>query len=52
MFYCYYHYNSRYFVSFLVQFQFHEALCKAANNKGPLHLCNVYNSKEAGAKLK
>ncbi|XP_054751271.2 angiotensin-converting enzyme-like [Lytechinus pictus] len=42
----------RYFVSFLIQFQFHEALCKAANNQGPLHLCNVYNSKEAGTKLK
>ncbi|XP_072174092.1 angiotensin-converting enzyme-like [Diadema setosum] len=42
----------RYFVSFLIQFQFQESLCAAARTEGPLHLCNIYNSKEAGAKFK
>ncbi|XP_071477394.1 angiotensin-converting enzyme-like [Diadema antillarum] len=42
----------RYFVSFLVQFQFQEALCHAASNYAPLHLCNIYGSREAGAKLR
>ncbi|XP_019379146.1 PREDICTED: angiotensin-converting enzyme isoform X3 [Gavialis gangeticus] len=41
----------RYFVSFILQFQFHKALCQAANHKGPLHTCDIYQSKEAGTKL-
>lgn len=41
----------RYFVSFVIQFQFHEALCKAANQTGPLHKCDIYKSKEAGKLL-
>jgi peptidyl-dipeptidase A len=41
----------RYFVSFIVQFQFHEALCKAANYTGPLHQCDIYNSTVAGHQL-
>ncbi|KAM4622364.1 angiotensin-converting enzyme [Discoglossus pictus] len=41
----------RYFVSFVIQFQFHEALCKAANQVGPLHKCDIYQSKEAGKLL-
>ncbi|XP_009867587.1 PREDICTED: angiotensin-converting enzyme [Apaloderma vittatum] len=42
----------RYFVSFILQFQFHKALCQAANHNGPLHTCDIYTSKEAGAKLR
>ncbi|XP_029383471.1 angiotensin-converting enzyme isoform X1 [Echeneis naucrates] len=42
----------RYFVSFILQFQLHEKLCEAANHTGPLHTCDIYNSKEAGAILK
>ncbi|XP_054261110.1 angiotensin-converting enzyme-like isoform X2 [Macrosteles quadrilineatus] len=45
----------RYFVSFVIQFQFHEALCIKAgqydpNNPStkPLHHCDIYQSKEAG----
>merc|ERR1712087_892241 len=45
----------RYFVSYVVQFQFYEAMCKAAGkydpeNIGslPLHNCDFYQSKEAG----
>nr|XP_056719617.1 angiotensin-converting enzyme [Euleptes europaea] len=41
----------RYFVSFILQFQFHKALCQAANHTGPLHTCDIYQSKEAGRKL-
>ncbi|NXE25143.1 ACE enzyme, partial [Ardeotis kori] len=42
----------RYFASFILQFQFHKALCQAANHSGPLHTCDIYMSKEAGAKLR
>ncbi|NWW44331.1 ACE enzyme, partial [Pedionomus torquatus] len=42
----------RYFVSFILQFQFHKALCQAANHNGPLHTCDIYRSKEAGDKLR
>uniref|UniRef100_A0A8B9L0A7 Angiotensin-converting enzyme n=1 Tax=Astyanax mexicanus TaxID=7994 RepID=A0A8B9L0A7_ASTMX len=38
----------RYFVSFVVQFQFHKALCDTAGHTGPLHNCDIYQSKEAG----
>ncbi|XP_071941340.1 angiotensin-converting enzyme-like [Antedon mediterranea] len=42
----------RYFVSFVIQFQFHEALCKAANQTDePLYKCDIYQSKEAGLLL-
>lgn len=36
----------------ILTFQFHESLCKASNHKGPLHKCDIYNSKEAGQKLR
>jgi peptidyl-dipeptidase A len=42
----------RYFLAHILQFQFHEALCKAAGHTGPLHTCSVYGNKEAGARLK
>ncbi|XP_066520226.1 angiotensin-converting enzyme [Hoplias malabaricus] len=41
----------RYFVSFVIQFQFHKALCEAAGQTGPLHSCDIYKSKEAGKLL-
>uniref|UniRef100_A0A4W5R621 Angiotensin-converting enzyme n=1 Tax=Hucho hucho TaxID=62062 RepID=A0A4W5R621_9TELE len=41
----------RYFVSFIIQFQFHQALCNAAGHVGPLHECDIYRSKEAGKLL-
>lgn len=41
----------RYFVSFILQFQFHQKLCQAANHTGPLHKCDIYRSEEAGAIL-
>ena len=41
----------RYFMSFILQFQFHKALCEAAGHTGPLHTCSIHGSPEAGAKL-
>jgi peptidyl-dipeptidase A len=43
---------SRYFLSFIGQFQFHDALCTLANHKGPLHTCDIYRSTAAGDRLK
>ena len=43
----------RYFVSYVIQFQFHKALCDAAGEtqKGPLYQCDIYNNAAAGQKL-
>ncbi|KAG8175126.1 hypothetical protein JTE90_010533 [Oedothorax gibbosus] len=38
----------RYFVSFVIQFQFHKVLCDASGHTGPLYKCDIYRSKEAG----
>ena len=42
----------RYFVSLILTFQFHDALCRASNHTGPLHKCDIYESKAAGKKLR
>lgn len=42
----------RYFVSFLIQFQFHRSLCDEAGFDGPLHKCHIYQSTRAGEKLR
>jgi peptidyl-dipeptidase A len=42
---------TRYFLSFILQFQFHRALCQAAGFTGPLHECSIFGSEEAGAKF-
>ncbi|MCE9520962.1 MAG: M2 family metallopeptidase [Alphaproteobacteria bacterium] len=41
---------TRYFLAFVLQFQFQKALCESAGFKGPLNECDIYGSKEAGAK--
>jgi peptidyl-dipeptidase A len=41
----------RYFYAHVLQFQFHDALCKASGHEGPLHTCSIYGSKEAGQKM-
>ncbi len=43
---------TRYFLAFVLQFQFHKALCDAAGFKGPLHECSVYGNKEAGRRFR
>jgi peptidyl-dipeptidase A len=42
---------TRYFLSFILQFQFHKALCAAAGNKAPLYECSNFGSKAAGDKF-
>jgi peptidyl-dipeptidase A len=42
---------ARYFLARILQFQFHQALCKAAGHQGPLHTCSIYGNKAAGKKL-
>jgi peptidyl-dipeptidase A len=39
---------TRYFLSYILQFQFHKALCEAAGFKGPLHECSIFGNKDAG----
>ncbi len=41
---------TRYFLSFVLQFQFQKALCAAAGYNGPLYACDIYGSKAAGQK--
>ncbi len=41
----------RYFLSHVLQFQFHRAACQQAGWTGPLHRCTIYNNKEVGAKF-
>lgn len=42
---------TRYFLSYIVQFQFHKALCDAAGYKGPLSECSIYGNEAAGRKF-
>jgi peptidyl-dipeptidase A len=42
---------TRYFLSFILQFQFHKALCAAAGNKAPLYECSNFDSQAAGEKF-
>ena len=42
---------TRYFLAFILEFQFYRALCRESGYKGPLHGCTFYGSKEAGAKF-
>jgi peptidyl-dipeptidase A len=42
---------TRYFLSYILQFQFHKALCEAAGNKGPLHECSIFGNAEAGKRF-
>ena len=43
---------TRYFLSFVLQFQFQKALCDAAGFKGPLNECDIYGNTAAGEKYK
>jgi peptidyl-dipeptidase A len=43
---------TRYFLSFVMQFQFQRALCQKAGFKGPLHECSIYGNNEAGRAFK
>jgi len=43
---------TRYFLSYILQFQFHKALCEAAGFTGPLHECSVYGNAAAGERFR
>ena len=42
---------TRYFLAFILQFQFQKALCDASGFKGPLYECDIYGNPEAGARF-
>jgi peptidyl-dipeptidase A len=42
---------ARYFLSFILQFQFYQAACEAAGWQGPLHRCSFYGNKQVGERL-
>jgi peptidyl-dipeptidase A len=42
---------TRYFLAYILQFQFHQAMCEAADFEGPLHECSVFGSEAAGDRL-
>ena len=42
---------TRYFLAFILEFQFHRALSQAAGCALPIHRCSIYESSEAGKKL-
>ena len=41
----------RYFLSYVLQFQFYEAACRQAGWEGPLHRCTVYGNQEVGRRF-
>ena len=41
----------RYFLSYVMQFQFHKAACEQAGWEGPLHRCSIYNNKDVGERF-
>ena len=43
---------TRYFLAFILQFQFHRAMCQAAGFEGPLNECSVYGNAEAGRRFR
>ena len=43
---------ARYFLAYVLQFQFHRALAKVAGCTSPLNRCSIYGSAEAGKRLK
>jgi len=43
---------ARYFLSYVLQFQFHRALAKAAGCTLPVHRCSIYGNAAAGERLR
>lgn len=41
----------RYFLSHILQFQFHKSACEIAGFEGPLHRCSIYNNKDVGERF-
>ena len=43
---------TRYYLARILQYQFHESLCKTMEFDGPLHECSIYGNELAGEKLR
>lgn len=43
---------TRYYLARILQYQFHESLCKQIGHEGPLHECSIYNNELAGERLR
>jgi peptidyl-dipeptidase A len=41
----------RYFLSYVMQFQFYQAACKQAGWEGPLHRCTIYGNQRVGERF-
>jgi peptidyl-dipeptidase A len=41
----------RYFLSFIMQFQFHQAACELAGWEGPLHRCSIFGNEAVGERF-
>jgi peptidyl-dipeptidase A len=41
----------RYFLSYILQFQFYQAACQQAGWTGPLHRCSIYGNEEVGRRF-
>ena len=41
----------RYFLAYVLDFQFYRAMCREAGHTGPLYRCSFFGSKAAGEKL-
>jgi len=41
---------TRYFLSYILQFQFHKALCAIGGQTGPLNECSIFGNAAAGAR--
>ncbi len=44
-------FSFRYFVSYIIQFQFYESLCRESGHTGELYKCDFNGSTAAGEKL-
>jgi peptidyl-dipeptidase A len=42
---------ARYFLAYVLEFQFYRAMCREAGHTGPLYRCSFFGSKAAGKKL-
>jgi peptidyl-dipeptidase A len=42
---------TRYFLAYILQFQFQRALCEISGFDGPLHRCSIYGNQAAGERL-
>jgi peptidyl-dipeptidase A len=42
---------TRYFLAGVLQFQLHRAMCRIAEDRGPLHACSIHGNREVGRRL-